>query len=205
MKIKLKKLGQSAIILTLLVNAFNAQAFTQGSVGTTSTGDMRINLPVGVKARISSLEDFAFPTWDGIADQEMNDDICTAVNTGTGNYMLTVEGDGPGGAFTLHESGGATLPYHVYYNDQTGTSGRVEVLAGGTLTGQQGASVHPSCQRVLWSYTFILGKRYRTIGIALPGTEELTGNISVKINAADFGQVPAGAYSGVLTLTLIPE
>lgn len=202
---KMKKPSYYAMALALLSSAFNAHAFTQGSIGATSTGDVRINLPVGVKARISSLEDFDFPTWDGISDQEMNDDICAAVNTGSGNYMLSVEGDGLGGAFTLHESGGATLPYHVYYNDEPGTSGRVEVPAGGTLTGQQGASVHPSCQRVIWSYTYILGNQYRTFGFAVPNTEELTGNISVKINAADFGNVPAGAYSGILTLTLIPE
>lgn len=155
-----------------------ALAATDGVVGPTSTGTVDISLDVNDLVRISNLTDINLGVFSG-ADAVGTSAACVYRN-GTGNYSLTASGDGTGGAFTLDDGAGTTVPYSVSYNDGSGAAPATAGALLGGLTGADPAS--DTC-----------------------GTTGNNGTIEVTVAAADAAGLPAATYAGTLTLLVAPE
>jgi len=159
--------------------AANGFAATQGTVGATSTGDLDISLTIVDEVRISNLVDITLGTFLG-ADLGGSSPACV-FRSGTGNYEITATGDGGTGSdeFALTD-GTNSVDYTVAYDDG---SGAVLVSSGTPLTGQTGGDpASDTCA----------------------GTGD-NGTIAVNVLASDMEGLPAGAYTGTLTLTVAPE
>jgi len=157
--------------------AANSFAANDGIVGPTSEGDLNINLTILDEVRISNLEDIDLGIFAG-ADLSGTSPACV-FRSGTGNYEITAEGDGNGGAFELSD-GTNDVVYTVTYDDGAGAE---NMTSGTVLPGQTGGD---------------------------PGSDicDNTGNngtIEVTVEADAMAALPAGAYAGVLTLTVAPE
>jgi len=157
--------------------AANSFAANDGIVGATSTGDLDITLTILDEVRISNLTDITLGTFAGV-DLSGNSPACV-FRSGTGNYEITADGSGAGGAFELSD-GTNDVAYTVTYDDGTGA---VALTSGTALTGQTGGD---------------------------PGSDTCAntgdnGDISVNVLATDMAPLPAGAYAGLLTLTVAPE
>ena len=159
--------------------AANSFAANDGVVGPTSEGDLTIDLTILDEVRISGLSDIDLGSFAG-ADLSGSSTACV-FRSGTGNYEITAVGDGNGDSFELSD-GSNDVVYTVTYDDGTGAVG---MTSGDVLAGRTGGDpASDTCQ------TF-----------AQPNN----GTIEVTVAAADMAALPAGDYTGVLTLTVAPE
>ena len=169
------------------------QAATQGttSIGA-SGGSLDVAVTTGLVARISGLNDIALGAWSGTGSMSGADDMCVGRSGvglfAQGAYKMRMDGDGDSGdvnAFTL-SNGTDLLYYDVFYNDATGTGGRVPVTGGVMLNSQTGFG--------FWQIINLV------FGCAVNNA-----NVSIEISEAALLAVPAGTYAGTLTMVLIPE
>lgn len=177
--------------LLLLLLGPSALAAVQGDPGTTSTGNVDINLVTGLNVRISGLADMPLGVWDGVNDVNSSDNLCigrTGVSFfGSGPYRILASGDGEPSdpaAFTL-SNGASRISYNAFFNDQTGTAGRQALTPGVALTGQSGFGFWQ-----ILNYLF--------------GCSVDNANVSIVVPASELSGA-AGVYTGTLTLILIPE
>lgn len=121
-------------------------------------------------------------TWSGQLLMTGNDAVCVRSDrkcdqSGQNcrprkNYTLTVQGEGAGGSFIIRLAG-EEIPFRLYYNDDAGTTGRVELLPGVELASQKGAQAN----------------------VCGPADN---GNFSIEIDVADLYNLSAGGYVGTL-------
>lgn len=168
----------AAVALIFPLSAFSA---TNGSLGTTSTGSSDISVTVPDLVRITGISDRAFGTWNGSSTMDSNDDVCIYTNKAAATYYITATGSGTGGAFELDDGSSNVLPYHVYYNDVTGTTGEVEQTTAIKSAQQSGADTS--------SQTCGGGNN---------------ANYHVRIVNTDLLVVPSGTYTGTLTIVVSP-
>lgn len=157
--------------------ASGAYAAVDGVPGFSSTGTLDISITVDDEVRISNLGDILLGTFAG-TDATGSSAACIYRNSAT-TYQITASGDGTANAFTLSDGTG-TVPYSVTYADASATP--VSVASGIALTGQDGADTDVDCA--------------------------VTGNnasIGVTVSAADAAALPAGNYTGTLTLVVAPN
>jgi len=174
-----KTLKHVALGGALAAIATTGFAANQGTVGYTSTGDLTITLDVTDEMRISNLADINFPAFAG-ADQTLSSPACVYRNgSALQDYEVTATGSGGGGAFVITSGGGATIPYSVEYWDTNVTA---PVTSGTPLAATGTVLDNDDC--------------------ATNGSNN--GRIDVTITAANANVAPAGAYVGVLTLTVSP-
>jgi len=152
-------------------------AANQGTLGATSTGDLTISMTTENQISITNLQDIALAD-NGSGDFTGASPACVYRN-GTGSYTITASGSGPANAFTLTDGSSNTLPYTVTYDDGTGAQ---TMAAATALTGRINADTS--------SKTCANGDN---------------GNIAVSVASTDVAAVPAGTYTGTLTLTVSPE
>ena len=167
----------------LLLSCFPAYSATQGSLGNNSSGDLEINLTLGLLARITGLSDIAFGNWTG-GDLTADQNICVGLY-GTNTFRLRATGSGDlnsANAFAL-SNGSDYIPYRVYFNDQNGLSGRTELTAATALTNQTAGAA-------FWN---------------IFGCLINNANLSVLIEETELASASAGNYTGTLTVTVIPE
>lgn len=135
-------------------------------------------------ARLTGLADVNYGTINSFTDQTNSQNVCVysvwlslPVRR---NYSVVATGSGTGGAFTL-ASGTRTLPYQVRWaaaaNQTTGTL----LTAGATATGFGGASTNQTCT----------GGENASLIVTITGTSLATAT--------------AGSYSGVLSITIVPN
>ncbi len=164
----------------------------QGASGTSSTGSVDIVYVQGLNVRISGLADLPLGIWSGAGALAANDDICIG-RTGvpgfstSGTYRILASGEGEPGdpaAFTL-SNGIGRIHYRAFFNDQTGTAGRQELVGGLALTGQSSGGS-----------AYVLNMLFNCA--------VQNANVSVEVPAAELAGA-AGTYIGTLTLVLIPE
>lgn len=168
------------LMLMLFISGPSMAFAVDGSTGLTSTGSSNISVMIGKLIVARNFSDFAFGSYSfGSGDLNGNDDINIASTFTSITYQVVLNGSGAGGAFTI-SNGTSTLPFLAYYNDATGTAGRVSATNGVPITGQLGA-VDP--------------------------IEDLTlnANVSVQILQTDLDSADYGAYSGSLSLIFQPE
>ncbi len=169
-----------------------ADAANQGATGPTSTGAVDITLTTGISSRISGLVDLALGNWTGAGDLSGDQDICigrTGVGFfGSGSYRIRADGDGDTtdiNAFTL-TNGVDLIYYDVFFNDQTGLAGRQALTGGQMLSGQGGSGFSE-----IFNWLF--------------GCVVRNANVSVVVPQANLQGAAGGAYTGTLTLVLIPD
>lgn len=166
-------------LFALGMSSAAVMAATQGTLGTTSTGDLEITLDIDSLVRVSNLNDIDLGTFaGGAADLSGSDNFCIYRN-GAGNYNITMTGSGAASAFTLTD-GTNTIPYSVSF-----TNGGANAMATGTaLTAQAGAfTANDTCNS---------------------GAND---NVSVAVTVAnsDLASAPASSYTGTLTMVVAPE
>lgn len=157
--------------------ASGAFAATDGVPGFSSTGTLDISITVDDEVRISNLGDIILGTFAGV-DASGTSAACIYRNSAT-TYQITASGNGTANAFTLTDGTGV-VGYSVTYADAAATP--VSMSSGIALTGQDGADTDVDCAG--------------------------TGNnaqIAVTVAAADAAALPAGNYSGTLTLVVAPN
>jgi hypothetical protein len=155
----------------------SAMAATDGSVGVNSTGTVDISLSVNDEVRISNLSDINLGVFGG-ADAIGSTDACVYRN-GTGAYRITAAGSGAGGAFSLTD-GTNTVAYSVAFDDGTGAIG-------------MGAS------------TPMIGRTGADPASATCATTGNNATVTTTVAAVDAASLPAGTYTGTLTLLVAPE
>ncbi len=185
----MEKLLKSAIpALCVLATGFSANAATQGTLGTTSTGSANISITKSVQAQITDLSDMTLANWSiGQGAVTLYSNVC--IYSSTGNYKVTATGSGTSNAFTI-ASGTNTIPYSVTWN-----SGGAGGLAntGTTLTsGVQSAAFNNA---TLASATCNGG------GASNDTARVVVGVASTDMTAAASSNTP---YTGTLTMLVTP-
>ena len=182
-----------ASALSLLLFALPASGAVQGGSGPQSTGTVDINLISGLLVRISGLDDLPLGQWSGTGDLAGDDNFCIG-RTGVGffvqnSYQIRAQGDGVPGdpsAFVLR-NGPRTISYNAFFNDQAGTANRQPLTPGVALTGQTDVGI----------------RQFINILNGL-NCVNLNANISVVVPETELLGA-SGAYTGTLTLVMLPE
>jgi spore coat protein U-like protein len=172
-----------------LVSFSNLQAASQGSAGATSSGTVEVGIAVNRSIIIQGLRDFNFGLWrNGDGTLIDNDDVCVAKTSNFGNYGVRAAGNGDGfdpSAFTL-SNGFDQINYNVYWNDETGTAGAQQLTPGLIQHGQVETAIH-----VIFAAVF---------GVCFNNA-----NVQIEIPDTELAAAVGGAYSGTLTLLVIPD
>ena len=167
----------TAVLLTLTSAAFAA---SDGSLGSTSTGELDISITLPEVVRISDMDDLSFGTYDRSGNETANDNVCIYTNDAQADYRITLTGDGAGNAFTVTD-GTNTVAYAVKWNDAQGTGGP-SVSTGVALANQTNANTQDTgCNG---------------------GTN---ANIEVTFHESALLAAPSGNYSGTLTVMVEPN
>ncbi|MEM6638801.1 MAG: hypothetical protein AAF610_02775 [Pseudomonadota bacterium] len=178
MIISSRHLYRSALAAALAMGlGSTALAATDGAVGFNSTGTVDITLAVNDEVRISNLTDINLGVFAG-ADAVGSTAACVYRN-GTGAYRITATGSGAGGAFSLTD-GTNSVNYAVEFDDGTGS------LAMGTATP-------------------LIGRTGADPASATCATTGNNATVTTTVAAADGAALPAGTYTGTLTLLVAPE
>lgn len=194
----LQFLRLACLILTLMAfggfgHVTDSYAATQGTtqVGQ-SDGSLDLAVTSGLTARINGLNDINLGTWSGSGGLTGSDDLCIGRSGvglfAQGAYRMRLDGDGDAydvNAFTL-SNGTNLLHYDVWFNDAIGAAGQQAVSAGVMMNSQTGSG--------FWQF---LNMIFGCVGT--------NANVQVDISEAQLLAVPAGSYTGTLTLVLIPE
>lgn len=138
------------------------------------------------QARVTGLSDVSYGTINSFTDQTSSQNVCVhSVFRFFGfpirrDYSVLATGSGSGGAFTL-ASGSATLPYEVHWADAANQTTGTQLTAGATATGFGNASTNQTC------------------------TGGENASLIVTITGTSLNTATAGSYTGVLSITIVPE
>jgi len=182
----LNRLARRVPVALLLATAAagTANAATQGSLGTTSTGSVVINASVAGRVQISGLRDVTFADVDAGVAQSDAQDVCVWSNTNGRKYNIKASGSGSGGAFTLASGALDPVNYTVEWNALAGKATGTGLVNGTGLAGQASVATAPTC--------------------ASGPTK--SASLIVKMDTTNLQNMQAGAtYSGTLTLVVAPE
>lgn len=144
---------------------------------------LTVSAPAHADARITGLADVSFGTISAIADQSnsQNISVCSYQGRSTAGYSVRATGSGGGGAFLL-SSGAGSLPYEVAWADAANQTGGFQLQANVLSSGHGGAAGRFAC-------LFQLD----------------TASLTVTIRATELASAAAGTYSGILSITIVPE
>lgn len=161
-----------------------AQASTQGSFGSTSTGSIAINASVPGRVRISGLSDVSFINVDPSSPASNAQNVCVWSNTSTRGYSITATGSGSGSAFTLSNGGNPAVPYTVEWAGNASQASGTGLASGAALTGLTSTATNSDCS-------------------AGPSA---SASLIVTIGSSTLQSMVAGVnYTGTLTLVVAPE
>jgi hypothetical protein len=165
------------------VSAVQADAATQGSMGSTSTGSISISASVPNRTRISGLSDVAFTNQDPSTAASNAQNVCVWSNTATKGYTITATGSGTGSAFTL-SNGTNTVPYSVEWAASSGQTSGTALTAGTASSSLTSTATNQSCA----------------------SGPAASASLIVGIATANLGSMAAGSsYTGTLTLLVTPQ
>lgn len=173
--IKFMKNFKLAVLASALVASGSLMAATDGTLGTTSTGESLVTIIKQNAVQITNVADLDLGTHaTAAADMSANDDVCVFNSTAT--YSITVT-SGNGG-FNLSD-GTNNIPYSVEWAANGGAA--VALVDGASLGSLTGDRTSLNCGG---------------------GTN---ANFSATVAAADFNAAGPGTYTDVLTLLVEPE
>ena len=119
----MKKVLLAAAVSTGLVSP--AFAATDGQLGATSTGDLKVTLEVKDLYRISGLTDMSISETNvNVADKSFVGvrNFCVYANNTGGTYKIKAGGGSGADPFALTSSGGASVSYEVYFKQSRDTT-----------------------------------------------------------------------------------
>lgn len=153
-------------------------AATDGTLSSTSTGELGVSLSISNLVRITDVAPLNFGSYSGSGSAVQDDSVCVYTNNPSGQYKITARGSGTLYAFTI-TNGSTTIPYTVRWNNTGSTSGNFQIdaniqsstLSGASTTSQTCAGVNNANFQVTMTRDAILG-------------------------------VPSGTYTGTLTLII---
>jgi len=176
--------SQKLILAVLLIGfTLPAYAANQGNLGTSSQGDLNIDLTIQDLFMISKLTDINFPTYTGTGDLNADESICVYTNVPSALYAVratTTTGAADGNQFQVNGSTGS-IPFEVFFNNSATTGGAV--VSYDTLLNRTNANTTSSDCSV--------------------GGD--SANIEVILRAADLQAAPAEAYTQTLIVTIEPQ
>lgn len=195
-------------VFVLVVNSNTTYSATsQGSLGSTSTGSVDIAVTSGNQIIIFGLQTVNFGSWStGDGDLANNQDLCIGKSSFFQPYDILATGDGSvsdPSAFTI-TNGIDQIHYDVFWNDQTGTTGQVQLLPGSLTLGQTGIPIQFAFNR---AFSFLFGGfpcGSPATFFGLPVTPP-NANLEIRIPASRLSAALGGSYSGVLTILVMPN
>jgi hypothetical protein len=170
----------SKILTGVAVSAlFSAPALaaSDGSLGTSSSGQSDVSLTVADRVQITSVADIALGTYSGTGDLVGSTEYCVFRNGG-GDYKVTLTTDQ--GAFEVAEGGGQTIPFTARVDDDL-TPADGESLSYGTA-----------------SSVALVGSNSATCG----GTDN--GAVEVTFSEANLQAAATTNYSATMTILVEP-
>lgn len=173
----------TAVCLAAMVAQGTAEAATQGSLGSTSTGSISIGASVPNKVQISGLTDVSFANQDPATAASSAQNVCVYSNTSTKGYNVKATGSGAASAFTL-ANGALTVPYTVEWAGSSGQTSGTALVTNTALTGLTSTATNVTCSSGASS----------------------SASLIVKISTANLQTMQAATnYTGTLTLVVAPE
>ncbi len=149
-----------------------------GTAGSISTGSNLIQAAVPKLIKTTIHVDFDFGMYAGTGNLRSDQNINIAMNYAS-TYQIVATGDGVANAFTI-TNGSDSVGYSVFFNDETGMAGQIQLVSGSALTGQTG-------------------------GVTPLSNTVPNANISVLILESDLKSAEAGVFEGHVVFTLTPE
>lgn len=160
-----------------------ADAATQGTLGTTSTGSVSVSVSVPNRVQLSGLTDVAFLNQDPSVAALNAQNVCVWSNTSTKGYNVMASGSGTASAFTL-ANGALTVPYSVEWSQTSGQTSGTALGVSTALTGQKSTATNALCA----------------------SGPSSTASLIVKMSTASLQSMQAATtYTGTLTLVVAPE
>jgi len=173
------------VVLGSLFVAGDAFAATQGDLDTDSEGSSDISVTVTEVVQITDIDDITVNPYDhaGAAGISQGDAVCVYTNDPNTSYRVEATGDGGAGSDEFQiESGANAIVYQVYWGD-TDTPGDA---ATELTSGVRNAAVF---ENATGTYPCAANN----------------GSFRVAMTHNNIMSVPAGTYSGTLTINLIPD
>lgn len=168
-----------AICLAACLLAFPANAASQGTIGATSSGGVRISVSIPAPARVSGLSDVEFGGAGASAATGIARDFC--FTGAAGAYTVTATGSGPGGLLSL-SNGDERVAYRVEWLSRSEAPLGETFSMGGSMM-IEAAARQSDC-----------------------GQAPSSGRLMIALEPADAEKLLAGAaYTGVLVLMLSPQ
>jgi hypothetical protein len=165
-----------------LLPVYLAYSANDGAEGATSEGDGEIEVTIPTLFRLFNMSDLDFGTYGGTGSFSNDDDVCVFTNAVSAQYRVRARGSGADFAFEVSDGQGNSIPYGVNWSNSAGTGGSSVALVTDTPSPDQtGANnTSPTCG----------------------GTDN--ANFQVVFQQNDLLSTPAGTYTGVLSITIIP-
>jgi hypothetical protein len=174
-----------ALVISPALNPYEAQAATQGTAGSTSTGSIDIKVKKDARVKISGLTDLQQASWEASnGDVVLTEDFCVYSTRALGGYKVNAQGSGSANAFAL-ANGTDTLPYSVKWND-----GGAGALAAPTV------ALTPNSLSSVFQHA-------STVDPGCSGGN--TARLEVRVTAAQMASAVDGEYAGTLTLIVSPS
>mgnify|MGYP006434196375 FL=1 len=165
------------LVVVLAISLFSIPAFADNDDDDDDDDDDGPSGPAFVI--ITDLDDLDFGTWTGAA--ELSDESKHCVAASDEDFSIVATGSGVGGTFSV-ANGAAEIPYQVFYKEKENAD-RVQLTAGTA------------------SYNF-KGKKIKKKSPYCKNGKQV---VEVRMQGADMAKVPAGAYSGTLSLMVSPQ
>ena len=177
-----KRLSSIAIAATMGLAVTPAlSAPTQGTLGSTSTGDVQLYLFLASSIQISSLNDLDFDFVTAGADKSVAESFCVYSNSDVGTYKITTSSqNGTDGGYAMkHTTKADTLAYSLTMDDGSGK----KTLTSGTQS----------------TDSFPANSASTNCGGSTNATVEAT------VTSANLAAVAAGEYTDTLVLVVSPD
>jgi hypothetical protein len=178
----------AASVLTAVFVCSGAQAATQGTAGTTSTGVVNVSATISARVDITNLSDITFADADlGPVVNTSNQatkasNVCVWSNNSDKSYYITASGSGSSSAFTLANSTNPVIPYEVYWAQTTGQTTGTQLTTATKSAKLTSNATSPTCG----------GSTSASLVVGIQGSDANT-------------MLAATNYTGTLTLLVSPN
>jgi hypothetical protein len=138
------------------------------------------------EVKISGLSAMSSSSWAGSGSVDLNQNVCAYRSNAAGTYDLSVSGVTISGSDFVLQKGGDALPVTLYWNNAASTTGRTALTVANpsTRAGVTGANTEDeNCS-----------------------TGGRSANFSLIASESDLQSVPAGTYTGTVSITVaVPD
>jgi spore coat protein U-like protein len=178
---KATRIARSIALASALAGAATgALAANQGSLGTSSTGDLGVTLAIADRVQISGLDDIPLGTYGGSGDLTGESLFCVYRN-GTGLYDLEASSANADGTTFRASDGTNQIAYAVKVDADTDASDGIPVASGEPETGLQGHDSATDCG----------------------GSDN--ASLQVSFAEADLQAAPTSSYNDTITVLVTPH